>query len=148
MREAIDDCKWIFLRFIGEPEGCSLRLVIEEAKADGPPEDIEISPGRVITGTVPIESDPTCREFELVWPSYVSYSVRNESFCTLDEEEMWEGRLLRRYAKSHFLDHVAKSTFAGDDYPGPLHHWGVNGLNHIVDVVSVDEPLVREISQA
>jgi hypothetical protein len=148
MWEAIDSCKWIFLREIGEPEENSLRLVIEEAKADGPAENREILPGKVIRGTRAIESDASCRAFELVWPSYVSYSVRNESFCTLDKEGVWEGRLFCRYSKSHFLDYVARATFASADYPGPLRHWGVNCLNHIVDVVSTAEPRVWEIKHA
>lgn len=148
MREAIDSCKWIYLREIGEPEENALRLVIEEAKADDPPEDIEVLPGKVIRGTRAIKSDVTCRAFELVWPSYVAYSIRNESFCTLDKEEVWEGRLLCRYSKSHFLDYLARATVASADYPGPLRHWGVNCLNHIVDVVSTVEPEVREIKHA
>jgi hypothetical protein len=148
MREAVDSCRWLFLREIGEPEENTLRLVIEEAKADGPPEDREILPGKVISGSRAIESDPSCRAFELVWPSYVAYSVRNESFCTLDKEEVWEGRLLCLYSKSHFLEYVARATFAGADYPGPLRHWGVNCLNHIVDVVSSVDPHVREIKHA
>ena len=148
MREVIDACKWIFLREIGESEENALRLIIEEAKSDGPPEDIEILPGKVISGTRAIESDTTCRAFDLVWPSYVSYSVRNESFCTLDKEEVWEGRLFCLYSKSHFLDYVARATFASTDYPGPLRHWGINCLNHIVDVVSIAEPQVRELKHA
>jgi hypothetical protein len=117
-------------------------------KVRRPHEDIEILPGKVISGTRAIESDATCRAFELVWLSYVSYSVRNESFCTLDKEERWEGRLFCLYSKSHFLDYVAQATFASADYPGPLQHWGVNCLNHIVDVVSIAEPQVREIKHA
>ena len=72
MHEAIEDCEWIFLREIGEPSDNVLRLVIEEAKADDPPEDIEILPGKVIRGTRAVESDASCRAFELVWSSYVS----------------------------------------------------------------------------
>jgi len=148
MHEAIDSCKWIFLRELGEPEENSLRLVIEEAKADNPPEDIEVWPGKVISGTRAIESDWSCRAFELVWSSYVSYSVRNESFCVQDNEEVWEGRLFCLYSKSHFLDYVGRATFATADYPGPLRHWGVNCLDHIVDVVSTVEPQVRGIEHA
>ena len=147
MSELIDTCKWIYLQEIGEPEDNSLRLVIDEAKADGPPEDIEVLPGKVISGTRAIESDSTCRTFELFWPWYVSYSVRNESFCTLDKEEVCEGRLFCLYSKSHFLDYVARATFASADYPGPLRHWGINCLNHIVDVVSTIEPQVREVKR-
>ncbi len=143
MRDEIDACKWIYLRDIGEPEENSLRVVVEEAKAEGPPEDIEVLPGKVSSGLRAIESDWTCRAFELVWPSYVAYSVRNESFCSEDKVEQWEGRLFCLYSKSHFLDYVARATFATADYPGPLRHWGINCQNHIVDVVSTVEPVVR-----
>jgi hypothetical protein len=147
MKDEIDSCSYLYLREVGEPEELSLRVVIEEARAVGPPEDIEIA-GKVVSGTRPIESDSGCRLFELVWPSYVSYSVRNESFCVIDEAETWQGRLFCTYSQSHFLNYVKQATFASDEYPGPVRHWGVNCLNHIVDVVSVDEPMIRRIRPA
>jgi hypothetical protein len=146
VREVINECRWIYLIEIAEPEDNCLRLVVQEAKAGGPLEDIEVSPGKVISSTRAIESDTSCRAFELVWSSYVAYSVRNESFCAFDREEIWEGRLFCLYSKSLFLDFVARATFASNDYPGPFRHWGVNCLNHIVDVVSTVEPQVRAIS--
>ncbi len=116
--------------------------MVEEASADGPPEDIEIL-GKVIEGTRPIESGPGCRLFELVWPSYVAYSVRNESYTSWDDAERWEGKLLRLYSESHFLDYVRRATFASNDYPGPMRHWGLVCLRHVVDVVSTAGPKVR-----
>jgi hypothetical protein len=147
MHDKIDSCKWIHLREFGEPVENSLRIVIAEAKADGPADDIEVLPGKIISDLRAIESDESCRLFELVWPNYVAYSVRNESFCTVDESEQWEGRLFCLYAKSHYLEFVSKATFANAAYPGPLQHWGINCLNHIVDIVSTSEPQVRSIRQ-
>lgn len=121
----------------------SLRLVIEEAKADGPPEDRELLPGKVASGLRSIESDQTCRLFEIVWPSYVAYSVRNESFTQIDNDEVWSGRLFCEFSKSHFLDYVKRATFASAEYPGPLRHWGINCLNHVMDVVSTVEPHIQ-----
>jgi hypothetical protein len=141
MRDEIDSCKWIYLRELGEPEQNSLRLVIEEAKADGPHEDIEVLPGKVLTGMRTIESDWTCRAFELVWPTYVAYSVRNESYCIGDNTEQWEGRLFRLYSRSHFLEYVARATVVLNS--GTLRLWGIQCLDHVVDVVSTDEPQIR-----
>lgn len=145
MLNAMDACKWIYLREMSEPKDNTLRVVVEEAKADGPTEDVEIAPGIILSGSQAIESDSACRLFELSWSSYVSYSVRNESFCSIDDQEVHEGRLLCRYTKSHFLDYIAKATFASAEYPGPLVHWGVNCLNHIVDIISTVDPTIREI---
>jgi hypothetical protein len=144
MRDEIDSCKWLFLRELGEPEENTLRIVVEEAKADGPPEDLEIC-GKVIQGLGSIESDETCRQWELVWPTYVAYSVKNESYTSWDDSERWEGNSFRLYSKSHFLDYVAKDTFARDGYPGPLKHWRLVCLWHIVDVVGNVEPELERL---
>jgi hypothetical protein len=116
--------------------------VVEEAKADGPPEDITIA-GKIISGTRSIESGDSCRLFELLWPSYIAYGVRNESYTSWDELEVFEGRMLREYSVSHFRNYVAKGTFASNDYPGPLRHWCLLCLNHLVDVIGCDEPEIR-----
>lgn len=145
MPSEIESCKWLFLRQLEEPEENSLRLVVEEAKADGSPEDIEVSPGKFIKGTVPIESDSSCRLFEIIWPFYVAYTVRNESYTSWDDTEQWDGRLFRVYSKSHFRDFVSIGTFANNEYPGPLQHWCVLCLRHLVDVVSHVEPVVRKL---
>ena len=141
--DAINSCRWLFLQKLWEPVDNELRLVVAEGRADGPAEDFEIMPGKVITDSRSVEVTPASRVFELGWPSYVAYSVRNESFCTDDESEVWEGRLLCVYSRSHFIDYVARSTFASDDHPGPLRHYGLNCLNHIVDVVSAEPPVAR-----
>ncbi|HEY1602366.1 MAG TPA: hypothetical protein VGG64_22380 [Pirellulales bacterium] len=144
MRNEIDSCRYLYLRAVDEPEELRLRVVVDEARATGSPEDLGVA-GNVVSGYGPIVSDVGCRSFELIWASYVAYSVRNESFCCLDKAEAWTGRLLCKYSKSHFLNYVKQATIARDDYPGPVHHWGVNCLNHIVDVASIVEPTVRLI---
>jgi hypothetical protein len=145
MWDAINACKYLFLRECSEPEENTLRVVVEEAKADGPPGEIEVLPGKVFNDMVAIESDPSCQEFELVWRSYVAYGVRNESFTTWDDSEVFEGQIFRVYSKSHFRDYVARATFATDDYPGPLKHWCLVCLDHLVDVIGCAEPELRRL---
>jgi hypothetical protein len=148
MLDEIDDCRWIHLRELAEPGENALRLVVDEAHVAGPPVDIEVRPAKVLRGLERIESDPSCRVFELVWPTYVCYAVRNESFCTQNADETWEGRLFRRYSKSHFLEFVARTTIATAAFPRPLQHWGVACLDHVIDVVSASAPHVRRMEPA
>ncbi len=148
MRDTINACQYLFLRESWEPQENTLRVVIEEAKADGPPEDFEVAPGKMISGVVAVESDPSCQLFELVWPSYVAYSVCNESFTAWDDTEVFQGRHFRVYSKSHFRDYLARYTFASDKYPGPLQHWGLVCLRHLVDVVGCEEPVLRRLRPA
>jgi hypothetical protein len=141
----INSCKYIYLREIAEPRDNRLRLIIEEASAGSVSAPQKIG-GVLFSDLHPIESTHHDRLFELVWDSYIAYSIRNESFVMMDKAEVVEsGRLMCVYSKSHFLDYVSKSTFATNEHPGEFKHFGINCLNHIVDVVSVLEPEIRQL---
>jgi len=140
----IDSCKYLFLREISEPQENRIRLLVEEAGAIGEKVSLNL-PGTVITDWRPIEATADSRLFELVWNFYVAYSVRNESFVARDGSETFSGRLFNVYSRSHFLDYVSTATFARKEHPGPLHHFGVNCLNHIIDVISTEPPKIRQL---
>ena len=146
--EAIRSCKWLFLSETGEPQDNELRLVVSEAGTGSPPSESglaeEKSPElrKILSESRQIIHGPRMRAFEITWPTYIAYSVRNESYTTLDEYEKYEGRNFVKYSTSRYLDFVSKSTFAANDYPGPFSHWGLLCLNHIIVVVSVDEPTI------
>lgn len=143
----IQSCEWLFLRSLEEPEENALRLVIEEAVA-GAPADLRAAataaslqePEPILQGARLISHSEGCRVFEVVWPRYIAYSVRNESYVTNDKYDLFEGRLLVKYTRSRFLDYVELGTFATSEYPGPFAHWGIICCNHVIDVVSTDEP--------
>ncbi len=78
----------------------------------------------------------------------MAYAVLNESFAKVDDYEEHKGRYFRIYSKSHFLDFLGVATFASDDYPGKAAHYEIACLDHIVDVVSSEEPQVRELPRA
>jgi hypothetical protein len=141
----INSCKYLYLREIAEPRDNRLRLIIEEASAGSETAPREIG-GVLFSDLRPIESTHRDRLFELIWDSYIAYVIRNESFVVMDKAEVIEsGRLICIYSKSHFLDYVSKSTFTTNEHPGELKHFGINCLNHIVDVVSVFEPEIRQL---
>ncbi|MBL0320402.1 MAG: hypothetical protein IPP74_14100 [Alphaproteobacteria bacterium] len=152
LQDKINACKHLYLRSLSEPRDNCLRIVFEEAtlvRANA--KDLKLGKD-VMSEVGAIASDSTCSLFEIIWPSYVIYSVRNESFSCNDETEKWEGRLLCLYSKSHFLDYAQKATIACDAHPGPLKHWGINCLNHTIDVISYVEPeftiLSRQVDQS
>jgi hypothetical protein len=119
-------------------------LVLEEAFVL--PEDVTVSVGGTeITGGHPIRSVEGSRLFEIVWDSYVAYSVRNESYVSHEQSEEFSGKFARIYSRSHFLDFVSRATFAADEHPGPLQHIGLVSESHIIDVVSTELPRVRQI---
>ena len=81
--EQIDRHEYLYLTEIGEPEDNVLRLVIEEVRASGEPEDMKIG-DVTLSGARSIISDEHCFAYEVVFGSYVAYSVRNESYVGQD----------------------------------------------------------------
>lgn len=122
----IGSCKWLFLNSIGEPEENSLRLEILEGATLHDPEAEARPLNESLERGLPLGSlirhVAGCRIFTVEWPDYVAYSVRNESYVTTDEYEIFEGRNFVKYTKSRYLDFVKHATFANESYPGPMTH--------------------------
>jgi len=142
--QLINQHQYLYLTEICEPEDNVLKLMLAEAKVNGPRENIVIE-GVEIKDTAPIVVAEDSSVYEVIFDQYIAYSVRNESYTHLDKEEEFEGRLVCIYTKSRFLDYVSVSTFASDDFPGPFKHYGFNCLNHIVDIVSTSPPKIVEL---
>jgi hypothetical protein len=142
--EEIRRCRYLDLERLEEPEANSLRIFVNEARVSGEPEDLVIG-GVTIPGTGPIVTDKNCARFEFAWETYIAYSVCNESYTSANDYDRFEGDLFRVFSVSHFLDYIFGATFASSDYPGPFRHYGLVCLNHIVDVISTEEPHITQI---
>ena len=145
--EQMNQHKYLFLAEIGEPNDNVLRLVIAEARASDTVEDLQIG-DVTIPDTRRIISDDSCSAYEVMFGSYVIYSVRNESYVIEDQTEVFTGRLFREYSASRLRDYVGVATFASDTYPGKLNHYEIVCENHIVDIVSTEKPMVAVIRRA
>ena len=143
--DTINNHKYIYLNELAEPEDNSLTFKIEEAIVSANREALSVSETR-IENLSAIEVTKDSAIYRVVFPSYIAYSIRDESYAIPDDYEIFEGRLLCIYSRSHYLDYINKSTFACDDHPGPFKNYGFNCLNHIVDVVSTVEPAVELLS--
>ncbi|VDC31687.1 hypothetical protein [Pseudogemmobacter humi] len=47
---------------------------------------------------------------------------------------------MKRSSSSQFLDFVTMTTRASQDHPGPLLHYRLASLNHIIDVSTPNHP--------
>jgi hypothetical protein len=144
----IDSCETLFLRDIREPRERSLRLLIEAGSTNPEVTTLTIA-GTTITGLHRVESNDQSPLFEILWETYIAYSVRNESYVGPDApEEVSVGLHMRLYSRSRFLEYVSQATFACPEYPGPLQHVGVRCECHLIDVVATALPSVRRIRPA
>ena len=131
---------WIFLTDLHEPEENSLRLIVAEA-VTVERKEIILAPA---SSLAPIMITSDSRRFELVWKDYVAYSVRNESFA---RQPSFVGAFGERKS-SAYLRFLEETTFATSVVQRPMRHWEVNCLNHCIDVVSFDEPAIRELENS
>jgi hypothetical protein len=138
-----------YLDFAGltEPEANALRIWVHRCKESEIRETISIG-DMVIRDTYPIEVDGELPLLQIDFPSYVSYSVINESFTVLDDYERYVGDQFRIYTKSRYLDFILAGTIAAEVFPEkPIVHYEIACLDHIIDVVSFDEPIISEVER-
>jgi hypothetical protein len=148
--DSLDSVRYLYLRELSEPRDNSLRIVVDEAvdnrsaPSPGLPGLPELAD--ILKDSWPIESTENCKRFELSWKHYIAYLVTEEcvGWCGSYEDEIYTGKLLRAYTKSHFLDHLARDT--GGHFE-PIRHFKLVCLNHLIDVAPVTPPEIRVIER-
>jgi hypothetical protein len=149
--EKLNSVKYVYLRELSEPRDNSLRLVVEEAIVNRlgivRPSSPELA--EIMRDAWPIESIEGCKTFELYWRSYASYLVTEELLGSNAvggyEDEVFSGKILRRYSKSHFLDHLARDT---GGHLEPIQHYKLICLNHLIDVAAYAPPEIQVIGES
>jgi hypothetical protein len=132
---------YLVLDAIDEPSVSALRIVVRAARPQPNAAGIADAP---VHGAVLVSPDATTPIFEVRFESYVGYLVRNESYAkSLPGESCEGGRAYRQYDSSEILDFMRRSTIASDSYPGPVRHYSLVCVDHIVDVISTVVPVVR-----
>ena len=144
----IDTASYIYLRRLFEPRDNALSIVLDEAISNTAKSGPIVLPGGIsMSGNAsPIESTADCRVFTLHWKNYVSYCVTEEMHgsCGQYDDEEYTGRLVRVYARSHFLDFVGKDTGAHSE---SYQHYKICCLHHVIDVVAVSLPELESFSR-
>ncbi len=100
----------------------------------------------ILAKTRPIEIDER-RQYEICFPGYILYQIRNESYCSFDQTEIRHGRHLITFENSKLLSYLSSVTdvgqFAdGSFYPGKWTHYGIYTQNHVIDVISHVPPVI------
>ncbi len=136
-----------FLIDLREAAHNALHVQVAEGRAVRSPKSIKVA-GTEIPDCTAIEITDESRVFEIVWNSYVGYSVLNESYATPSDEERSEGNRFRIYSKSRFMQFMLESSFACDDHPGQTRHYRIGAEDHILHVLSVVPPAVRRVRRS
>jgi hypothetical protein len=145
----LNSTRYIDLREISEPDKRafnSLRIVVEEAVVNEAAAVVSDRPelANLLARAHPIESVEGCKTFWLTWKHYLAYLVTEELVGSNAPngyaDEIYTGKILRVYTRSHFLDHIMRDT--GGHVQDVL-HYKLICLNHLIDVVSYLPPTVE-----
>jgi hypothetical protein len=149
--DALNSARYLYLRELSEPKDNALRLLVEEAVVNRmraptvPACAAELE--AIFKDAWPTESVVGCRKFELIWERYAAFLVTEEMVgsCGSDEDELYTGKLLRVYTRSHFLDHLSRDT---GGHAKPLQHFKLICVNHLIDVASYALPEIHVVESA
>jgi hypothetical protein len=145
----LNSVRYIDLREISEPDKRAfnaVRIIVEEAIVNEARAVVSDRPelAGVLAGAHPIESVEGCKMFSLSWKHYLAYLVTEELVGSNAPngyaDEVYTGKILRVYTKSHFLDHVMRDT---GGHIQEILHYKLICLNHLIDVVSYHPPEVK-----
>lgn len=149
-----------FLLKLEDSDSNELRIRIAAALAGQPGEGIDPDvdkmgiPGlrKMLEKSCPIYPDPQ-RRYEIWFPQYIMYQVRNESFTEWDDYEIRKGKTLQIFEQSRLLDQLQTVTFCfrrddGTGYPGEWKHYRINTENNIIDIIAHVEPVIRALPPA
>jgi len=148
MLKVMDRHRDLDLFDIRETSETSLRLIIAEMGVieDAPPITSKEEPNAVLRSLMNssklIAVSDSNAHYEVVFDDYITYSIINESYAN-KTEGTYEGRSVRVYTKSVFLDYISQVTFATFDYPGEFKHYEICCCNHIIDIASTQPPQIK-----
>jgi hypothetical protein len=146
--EQLNSVRYVDLREISEPNKRvfnSLRIIVEEAVVNEAATVVNDRPelASLVAGAHPIESVEGCKTFRLSWKHYLAYLVTEELIGSNAPngyaDEVYTGKVLRVYSRSHFLDHFMRDT---GGHIQEVRHYKLICLNHLIDVVSYLPPEV------
>lgn len=127
----------------------SLKIIVEEAVLNEAATVVSDWPelANILSGAHTIESVDGCKKFQLSWKSYLAYLVTEELVGSNAPggytDEVYAGKILRAYTKSHFLDHVMRDT---GGHIQEICHFKLICSDHLIDVVSYDPPKVEVLA--
>ena len=141
-----------FVLSLSEGEDNELTVKLAASQVGEPfavSEDEEPNPAlrELLNSSRPILPDEE-RAYAITFRDYIIYQVGNESYCSGDPRDRYSGRFLRVCESSALLKRLGEFSDAqisddGTFYPGKWTHYRIAAQNHIIDVISVRDPIVN-----
>lgn len=140
MTNLFDDGGSFYVLELGELDTNVLRVVVIAAGPVGETRDIE---GTGLMGQ-PISPLADAAPLEVIWPSYLTFLVMDESFDDLSDAPL-QRTVLMEHEASPLLDYVISRTPLATESDLALRHWRLVCEDHTIDVIGEDAPIIRSL---
>jgi hypothetical protein len=143
--KAINKHGGVYLTKIHDFNANSLLLEVKNSIVSDHYVDLQVE-DYILSQSKEITIDKNAAFFTIYFNRYVSYHVINESYDNSDPAEDYDAGDFGTFCvfhKSSYMDFILKATIANDLYPGELKHYGLFAANHVVHVISKDEPIIE-----
>ncbi len=145
--ESINSHSCIYLGNISEPQDNSLRLVIEEGSFDGEERPLDPLMCEILGIPAPDPDKQTCI-YEVIFDSYIAYNILDESYLPdLNTDSEDPQPVFRIYQQASYLDYIKENTQAVITHEGKLQQYSLKCLNHLIDIVANEPPIIRSIAK-
>lgn len=87
--------------------------------------------------------------YEITFSDYIMHMVRNESYAIVGPDETFDGKYFVIFKKSKLLEctnNLIENDLVKSFNKKNYKHYGMFCENHIIDVISCNEPQVRKIN--
>ncbi|MDO5096006.1 MAG: hypothetical protein Q4D65_05540 [Peptostreptococcaceae bacterium] len=104
---------------------------------------------KLLAESAPLYPDEN-NSYEIIFEDYVLHLTRNESFTTWDDYEIRHGRYLVVFERSRLLDSMSdfvECVLVQSLCKNKNRHYGIYCQNHIIDIITPNEPIIRTCSK-
>jgi len=145
--DEINKLEYLYLSNIIEPFDNQLLITVKSSTISDDETDLFVA-GKNLGPVKSLSFDGPGTKYECFFKSYCRYTITNESFTALNENDERIGRLFCLYSKSNYLDYIRDTTPVNYtyDYDNTLKHYAFNCQNHIIDIITIDQPVIKRIS--
>ena len=144
-----------FLISSSEKEGNGISFTIALSKCGKKGELLDDNEGGnavsvLLRKATPIYPDE-CKVYEIIFEDYILHLVRNESYTSYDDYEVFTGKHFVVFEKSRLLDMLPQLTDCaaykdGSFYPKEWTHYGLCCQDHVIDIISCSKPAVKKLA--
>ena len=142
MKTELDDFRWLLEGLVYNNQ--NLFCILNELKISNKAEDVYVA-GVNLGKAKRLNVDNKSQKILVKFDSILSFFIIDDTYCNSKEEEIFEGKVLRKYTKSNFKRYIKKDFSLLFNLHPDLLHYELITENEVISVIAQNAPEIIEI---